>query len=237
MNQPYLVKRRLPALPTLLTVLLLALAAFPGLAQEAPEPDAREILKSVRLNQASQHEQLKGQLRTGPRKIPFRLVVDGPMIRYEFTEPPQTIVLKMGEKDSQLLETTPGGTEKIGGAKFDDAVRGTDISYEDLSLRFLYWPQAAVTGEQMMISRRCWIVRVEPGKTPSQYGRVMLSIDKESGALMQAEAYDKAGKFARRFKVISGQKIEGRWFLKSMRIEAPSSGLKDRTPTYLEVTD
>ena len=40
---------------------------------------------------------------------------------------------------------------------------------------------------------------------------------------------------ARRFKVISGQKIEGAWYLKQMRIEAPAGATKDKTPTYLEV--
>ena len=51
----------------------------------------------------------------------------------------------------------------------------------------------------------------------------------------QAEAFDHAGKFARRFKVISGQKIEGAWYLKQMRIEAPAGPGKDKMPTYLEV--
>jgi hypothetical protein len=89
----------------------------------------------------------------------------------------------------------------------------------------------------MMLLRKCWKIRVEPSaKSESQYGRVLLWIDKDTGALMQAEAFQHSGAFARRFKVISGQKIAGSWLLKSMRIEAaPAPGEKDRTPTYLEI--
>jgi hypothetical protein len=44
------------------------------------------------------------------------------------------------------------------------------------------------------------------------------------------------GKLVRRFQVVSVQKIEGRYFLKSMRIEAlaPESG-KTQALTYLEI--
>ena len=104
-------------------------------------------------------------------------------------------------------------------------------------MRFLYWPKGAtMDGSQVLLLRGCWIVSVYPPKSAgSQYGKVKLWVDKESGALMQAEAYDPSGKFARRFKVVSGQKIAGAWYLKQMRIEAPAGGRKDATPTYLEV--
>jgi hypothetical protein len=54
---------------------------------------------------------------------------------------------------------------------------------------------------------------------------------------MQAEAYDRADRFARRFKVLSGQKTsDGLWMLKQMRIEAANALRRtDFTPTYLEI--
>lgn len=218
-----------------LLALLLAGAAATDAAD--PPPDAREILREVRKSQAAQSEVLRGQLRTGAKTIPFRLAIYGGTIRYEFTDPPPaTIVLRLSEKESRLSEVTKEGAERISGARFSDSVRGSDISYEDLSMRFLYWSKAAVEGEETKLLRRCWIVRTEaPQVSDSQYSRVTLWIDKESGALMQAEAFDKLGKFARRFKVISGQKIAGAWYLKQMRIEAPAGPGKDKTPTYLEV--
>ena len=218
-------------------LILLSSVCLSGFASAEPPPDAHEILRFVRVAQASQHQNLQGRLRTGPRAIPFRLVIDGSTIRYEFTDPPQTIRLRLLERDSRLEEVTGGGTEKVGAARFDDKVRDSDITYEDLALKFLYWPKAAVEGEATMLLRKCWKIRVEPGsRNDSQYSRATLWIEKESGALMQAEAFDHAGRFAKRFKVVSGQKIGGAWMLKQMRIESPAGPKgKDATPTYLEI--
>ncbi len=58
----------------------------------------------------------------------------------------------------------------------------------------------------------------------TQYSSVNLWVDKESGALLQADAYDWQGKPIKRFEVISGQKIEGKWYLKQMRIEGLDPG-------------
>jgi hypothetical protein len=219
-------------------LLAAALLLHPGAANAArdPAPDAHAILQTVRIAQSSQNQTMRGRLRMGPKSIPFRLVLSGGTIRYEFSDPEQTLILRLQERDSRLEEVTDAGSQRVTPARFDTKVRNSDISYEDLALRFLYWPTASVEGEQTMLLRKCWKIRVEPGRGASQYGRATLWVDKESGALMQAEAFDQAGNFARRFKVISGQKIGGMWMLKQMRIEAPSGGKsKDRTPTYLEV--
>jgi hypothetical protein len=190
----------------------------------------------VRLNQAAQNQSLRGALRTGGKSIPFRLVSSGGVIRYEFSDPAQTIQLKLGEKDSRLEEITGGKTEKVTPRRYDDRVRDTDISYEDLSLRFLYWPTAIVQGEQTMLLQKCWIIRVEPGASGSQYSKVDLWISKKTGALMQAEAFDGNDKLARKFKVISGQPVgDGLWILKEMRIESFGGRSQDRTPTYLDI--
>jgi hypothetical protein len=207
-----------------------------GAADLAPDPLA--ILRSVRISQASQHLDLDGDLRTGPQIIPFRLAIDGPTIRYEFKDPAFTLALHLGEKGAQLQEITHGATEKVMPARFDARVRNSDISYEDLSMRFLYWPKAALLGEETKLLRRCWKIQAEPGDLESQYSRVVLWVEEESGAMLQAEAYDKAGKLQRRFSVKQVQKADGVWILKQMRIEQPAKpGTKaDSTPTYLEIS-
>jgi negative regulator of sigma E activity len=70
----------------------------------------------------------------------------------------------------------------------------------------------------------------------SQYSNVLLWIDKNSGALMRMEGYDWDGKLAKRFEVISAQKIDNRWFLKQMRIEMLQPGTNHvLSRTYLEI--
>ena len=53
---------------------------------------------------------------------------------------------------------------------------------------------------------------------------------------MRMEGYDWNGKLAKRFEVVSAQKIDNRWFLKQMRIEALEPGTKKvQSRTYLEI--
>ena len=53
---------------------------------------------------------------------------------------------------------------------------------------------------------------------------------------MRMEGYDWNGQLKKRFEVVSAQKIEGRWFLKQMRIEEMESGTnKVRSRSYLEI--
>jgi hypothetical protein len=217
--------------------LLAALALFTGPLHAEDAPDPHAILKTVRIAQSSQNQALKGEIRTGGKSLPFRLVCAGGVIRYEFTNPTQVLQVRLGDKDTRLEEITEGKTAKVSPRRFDDRVRDTDISYEDLSLCFLYWPTATVQGEQTMLLQKCWIVRVEPGpRGDTQYSKVDLWISKKTGAMMQAEAFDSAGKLSRRFKVISGQSLgDGLWILKEMRIESFGGRSQDRTPTYLDI--
>lgn len=217
--------------------LLAALALFTGLLRAEDAPDPHAILKTVRVAQSTQNRALSGAIRNAGKSLPFRLICAGGTIRYEFTNPPQVLQVKLGEKEARLEEIVDGKTSKVAQRRFDDRVRDTDISYEDLSLCFLYWPTATIQGEQTMLLQKCWIVRVEPGpRGDTQYGKVDLWISKKTGALMQAEAFDSAGKLSRRFKVISGQSLgDGLWILKEMRIESFGGRSKDASPTYLDI--
>jgi hypothetical protein len=217
-------------------VCALLLTFAPGICP-GQQPDAQEILRAVRLNQTEQHRELNGRLRTDDASIPFRLVMNGGEVRYEFSNPPQSIVLRMGEKGSELQETTGKGTTHVTAARFDAPVRGTDVAYEDLALRFLYWPVARIEGEETVLTRRCWKLHLEPRGSSSQYAMVNLWVEKESGAFLRADGYDAAGKLLKRFEVRSVQKSEGVWILKQMRIQQMDPGQKkDAAPTYLEIT-
>ena len=201
-----------------------------------PAPSANEILASVRMRQAQQQIDLRGQLRENETVVPFRLIQRGPTVRYIFSNPDETLQLQIGEKDSRLEEVSRAGAEKISPAQFDRKVRRTNLTYEDLALKFLYWPSPKVVGEENIRTRNCWKLELHPPSRDSQYGVVWLWIDRESGALMRMEGYDWNGKLAKRFEVVSAQKIDNRWFLKQMRIEELKPGTSHvQSRTYLEI--
>jgi hypothetical protein len=144
--------------------------------------------------------------------------------------------LRLGEKSSRLDLVTDSGTEKFAASKLNERIRGTGLSYEDLAFRFLYWPTARVLGEENVRTRNCWKLQLRAPSRESQYSNILLWVDKASGALMRMEGYDWNGQLAKRFEVVSGQKIDNRWFLKQMRIEElqPCTN-KVQARTYLEI--
>ena len=216
--------------------LLLFLSLTLALASAAAAPTAQEILASARQQVARQQVELAGQLRENATIVPFRLVQNGPVIRYTFSNPDTALQLRLGDNDSRLEEITSEGVERVTGVEFNQKVRGTAITYEDLALKFIYWPNARVLGEDYINTRRVWKLELRPPGRQSQYSRVFLWCEQQSGALMRMEGFDWNDRLVRRFEVVSVQQIEGRYFLKQMRIEAlqPETG-KVQVRTYLEI--
>jgi hypothetical protein len=220
-----------------MTARFLALAlALTSLAYGEPVPSAQEILASARMLETSQQIDLHGQLRDNETVIPFRLIQTGPVILYSFSNPAEQLQLRLGENSSRLDVATDTGTEKLAASKLDQKIRGTGVTYEDLALKFLYWPNARVLGQENIRTRNCWKLQLRAPSRESQYSNVLLWIDKTSGALMRLEGYDWNGQLTKRFEVVSAQKIDNRWFLKQMRIEELQPGTnKVQSRTYLEI--
>jgi len=201
-----------------------------------PPPSAKDILGSVRMMESRQQIDLQGQLRQDNVVVPFHLNQNGPLIRYAFANPDEVLQLRLGENSSRLDVVTDGGTEQFAASKLKQKIRSTGVTYEDLAFKFLYWPTARVLGEENVRTRNCWKLQLRAPSRESQYSNVLLWIDKASGALMRMEGYDWNAQLAKRFEVVSAQKIEGRWFLKQMRIEELQPGTNHvQSRTYLEI--
>ena len=201
-----------------------------------PAPSAKDILDSVRMIETQQQIDLQGQLRENDIVVPFRLTQNGPLIRYSFTNPDEALQLRLGEKSSRLDLITGAGTEKFAASKLKQKIRGTGVTYEDLAFKFLYWPAARVVGEENVRTRNCWKLQLRAPSRESQYSNILLWVDKASGALMRMEGYDWNAQLAKRFEVVSAQKIDNRWFLKQMRIEEFQPGTNHvQSRTYLEI--
>ena len=206
-----------------------------AIGADAPPP-AREILDQVRLQQSQQQLDLQGQLRSDATVIPFRITQTGPVIRYTFTNPAEVVQLRLGEDGTRLDLVLQNSTKKFSSSRLDERIGGTAVTYGDLALKFLYWPDAQVIGAETLRTRNCWKLRLAAPSKDAPYATVLLWVDKESGALMRMEGYDWKGQLKKRFEVVSAQKIEGRWFLKQMRIEEMEPGRnKVQLRSYLEI--
>jgi len=213
---------------------LLALLPLP--AGAAAQPSASELLALVRASESQQNRNLSGRLRTSSSRgkvvVPFAMLMRPGSITYQFTNPAEQLTLSMGAKGSKL--TRSGGK---GSVRLDEMVRGTDITYEDLALRFLYWNNAKVIKTDTAMTRKCWVVQAHPNaRGESQYDTVLLWIEK-TGGLLRAECFAE-GQLLRRFEVRSVQQARdsgGGYVLKSMRIQSIDASGRDRSPTYLDI--
>ena len=104
----------------------MALSAVSVFAE--PPPSAKDILDSVRMVESRQQIDLQGQLRQDDMVVPFRLMQNGPLIRYTFTDPDETLELRLGENSSRLELVSDAGTEKVGPSKLQEKIRGTIVS-------------------------------------------------------------------------------------------------------------
>jgi hypothetical protein len=216
-----------------IALLACSLIPNPGSAQE----DANAILDQIRSAQAQINRTLSGRLRPeNGDPIPFQLQLKGPEFDYKFTNPTEIIRLQLTDNGSVLTDEKSTGQQTLSGSRLSQPVRGTDITYEDLSLRFIYWKNAKYEGEQRVRTITCSIVLVQPSAHNTDYGSVRLWIAKDRGALIKAEAFNWQGKVIKRFEVISGQQIEGKMIFKQIRIERldPQTG-KVVSRTYLEL--
>ncbi len=211
----------------------------PAVAAPPDEITAADILRTVREAQTGRNEALDGQLRTEEGKVlPFRLVASGPVVRYAFPGPPPMVVqVRYNEESSQLEEVSGGGaTERMTPANFDKKILGTDLTYEDLALRFVYWKRASLLESDDSTTFPAYKLRLNSPSRQSQYSYVLLWVAKQSGALLRAEGYNFDGKLCKRLRVVSGQKINGKWCLKLLsveEVEPENGGTKSRS--YLEI--
>ncbi len=204
-------------------------------AAQAQTPSAEEIMRAARLNPMSQQARLDAQLITDDgKKTPFNLSLQNGVVSYDFQNPNQQIQLALGAERSELRERSGG--KPVRPARFDQKVRGTSITYEDLALKLLYWPRPKLLGEDTIRLLKCWKIEIQAPRGESQYGVARLWIDQKSGAVLRIEGYNLKGLKMKTFEMISGQKIDGRWMLKTMRVESydpETQKVIDRT--YLKV--
>lgn len=224
----------------LLLTSALLVASFLGTC-EAQTKSADEILDLVRQSYAGQNQKLQGELRddaTG-RIEPLTFTMAGQSILFQFTNPPvETLRLDLTTAPATLYQLRNGVSRKVSASQLGGTVRGMDFNYEDLSLRFLYWPRPQLMGEGRVTGQKCWIVRViNPGRDGPYYA-VDIWVHQASGGAAKMLAYDRGSKVIKHYEVTKIQKVNGANALKELRVETldPASG-KVTGRTYMKMNN
>lgn len=98
-------------------------------------------------------------------------------------------------------------------------IQGTDVTWMDLTLAFLRWPEGKTVGEERVKGRYCYIVDLPaPADETLTYGGMRVWVDPEIGILMQAVAYDPQGLPVKMLEVRSFKKIRNVWVVKDIDV-------------------
>ena len=213
-------------LPMIFKIALLTAALMTsGYAQQ---PDANAILAGARLaatlTQLDKSEPLRGNLTRGSVKVPIALFLDGKNIQFQFNEnnaPAWRVFhMRLADEKYDLFELTNGKTLDFPVKKLGEAIAGTDLTYEDLSLRFFYWPKPSLEGQEDVGGQPCYKIRVnKPKGSGGRYEVVYVWIHSKFGAFMKIRGFDKAGKLIKEFQVEDIMKVADKvWTLRKMQV-------------------
>jgi hypothetical protein len=107
----------------------------------------------------------------------------------------------------------------------------SDFWVADFGLEFFHWPEQKVLPKTTNLKRGRSYTLLEstnPNPSTNGYSRVLSWIDKETGGILEAEAYDVNGKLLKDFAPKSFKKVNGQWELQEMEIRNVQTGSRTR---------
>ncbi|RZO87518.1 MAG: outer membrane lipoprotein-sorting protein [Kiritimatiellaceae bacterium] len=218
-------KTLLPAL--LIALLPLLIAPLTGTAQSIPT--AHQILQRVQQHLPPHPLQLSGKL--------YRKAPNG----YNKVSLPLTATLRLGnptptaqyQVDNQTLTLTwSNGTPHYHfsnpALQPHHEIAQSGMNWNDLSLAFLWWPNARLLGETTKINRHAWLIEIP---VPNSTERLHLWIEKEMAMLLEAQWLDAHDDTQRTLRIKRIRKIDDLWIAKQLEIIHHTTG--ERSVLYL----
>ena len=211
----------------------IALAAALVTGAVAQQPNAQQILEGARISATltKLDAGLSGQLRKGGASTPITLFLKGKDIQFQFSEnkgPWRIFHMQIGDKDFNLYEIVNGKTLEFPAAKIVQPIANTDLTYEDLALRFFFWPDPVLEATEDVGGQSCYKLRIDKPKGSSgRYEVVYVWIHTKFGAFMRIRGHDRSGGLVKEFQVEDIMKVEGNvWTLRKMQVATcdPASG-------------
>ncbi len=210
----------------------------------AQQPDANAILQGARisatLTQLDKTEPLKGNLSKDGKKSPIALFLDGKNIQFQFNENNTWRIFHMRLSDEKydLFEMIDGKTQDFPAGKITQPIAGTDLTYEDLALRFFYWPNPKFEGNEEVGGQPCYKLRIDKPKGSSgKYEVVYVWVHTKFGAFMKITGHDKNGGKVKEFQVEDVMKVaDNVWTLRKMQVATCDPNKDGRRISITDVT-
>lgn len=196
----------------------------------AQAPDADRILEGARMSAAltKLDEGLQGHLSHGGRKIPITIFLKGKDIQFQFLENKKWRGFHLQLKDDsyELKEIVNGKAVNFPREKLTESIAGTDLTYEDLALRFFYWPNPKLEGIENIGTESTYKLRLDkPAGAAGNYFAVYVWVHTKFGAFMRIKGHAKNGELLKEFQVEDVMKVsENVWTLRKMQVSTFKNG-------------
>jgi Outer membrane lipoprotein-sorting protein len=131
----------------------------------------------------------------------------------------------------QMIKTATQTFKNLSGDRIMVPFGNSDFWIADLGLEFFHWSAQKVLPKTTNLKRGRDYTLLEsanPNPPTNGYSRVLSWIDKESGGILFAEAYDANGKLLKEFEPKSFKKVNGQWELQEMEIRNVQTGSRTR---------
>jgi hypothetical protein len=106
-----------------------------------------------------------------------------------------------GSPPAGSLFTPPGTVSSLNASQMNEALFGSDLSYQDVTENFFGWENQAIVGNEVLDRVSCLILESRPGKGElSTYASVRSWIDPRRLVPLRIEKYLPTGRLARRIE-------------------------------------
>ncbi|TAE77766.1 MAG: outer membrane lipoprotein-sorting protein [Verrucomicrobia bacterium] len=210
---------------------------FAVLPLHAAQPDAAAMIRGIRLSATLQQCDLSGVIRKdGQPPMPLQFFVREQNMQFRLGSG-ERFHVRLGDEKCELLSLDDAGkTAVFPDSRLRKSVGGSDLTYEDLTLRFLYWPGARLEGEEKIDGEDCYRIRLDNPGREGAFGVVYVWVHKKYGAFWRIKAHDRKGMPIKQFQVSKVMQLPGGkgYTIQTMRISRLDDQGRVESITYLE---
>lgn len=216
---------------------------FSLFAVQLQAQDAHAILEKVDANMASKNRVFESQMvihgKRKSRTITSKSWAEGDdRTLTEYLAPAREKGTKMLKLEDKLWIYSPESDRiiQISGHMLQQSVMGSDLSYEDMmeNRELLDVYDAEVSGSETIDGRDCHVLTLTAKVEDIAYKTRKTWVDKERNVPLKEELFAKSGQLLKRTLMSDVEKIEGRWFPKTILYK---DMLKDGAGTEFIMTD
>jgi len=222
----------------LLAILMAAAGAVSPLCPAEPASEGADagqaLAQRIRSAEPEENSEIHGTLiiRAGgrTRKVPVvcRVALEGAGWKTDYETPATTngpaerltVIHSTNGPNLYFYSRAGGPAVAVPASEADIPLAGSDFSLTDLGLEYLHWPQQLRFRDETRLGQACYVLESRNPAAPGGIARVKSYIDKETGGLLVAEAYDAGGRENKEFSLhgSSFKKVNGHWRLEKMDI-------------------